>query len=60
MSLRRDASRSGLRGRGAGSNHPKGQPAMQVVDPVELVTHADLVLMEQRLKDMLTEALAKF
>ena len=51
--------RGGRRGREVIRNQPKGQHAIQVVDPTAYVTQADLAAMEQRYIDLLFEALAQ-
>ena len=57
MQPQRDARKGSRKGIGVACNQPKGQPAVQVADPTAPITHADLVLMEQRFRDMLTETL---
>lgn len=40
-------------------NQPKGQPTVQAANPTTPVTHANLLLIEERFRDMLTETLAQ-
>ncbi|KAA0054782.1 gag protease polyprotein [Cucumis melo var. makuwa] len=57
MPPRRGARRGGRGGRGreAGRVQPEVQPVAQATDPTAPVTHADLVAMEQRFRDLIMQ-----
>lgn len=47
MTQHRSAWRGGKGGKGVGHNQPEGQPVIQTADPTALITHANLISMEQ-------------